>query len=187
LGYCCRRDRPSWVKITYTPYFDGHLWRKYGQKKIKDAEYPRYVKITCQVCWYAQFEAQGFGLSYLCIGKVTIIMISRVHLQTSLLQSFVLIFQNEIWFGEVVHNFELKRFGGAHKDHQLIPLMISISCMWKWHEGPILVTHINKKTKLRVKSSMPNSYLMMKWSNFHLLLFLLVVGIVFSHYVSFFI
>ncbi|PUZ54213.1 hypothetical protein GQ55_5G112500 [Panicum hallii var. hallii] len=36
-----RRDRPSWVKLTYTPYFDGHLWRKYGQKKIKDAEYPR--------------------------------------------------------------------------------------------------------------------------------------------------
>ncbi|WVZ68387.1 hypothetical protein U9M48_017333 [Paspalum notatum var. saurae] len=36
-----RTDRPSWVKLTYTPYFDGHLWRKYGQKKIKDAEYPR--------------------------------------------------------------------------------------------------------------------------------------------------
>ncbi|CAO2166836.1 unnamed protein product [Urochloa humidicola] len=36
-----RRDRPSWVKLTHTPYFDGHLWRKYGQKKIKDAEYPR--------------------------------------------------------------------------------------------------------------------------------------------------
>nr|CAB3478686.1 unnamed protein product [Digitaria exilis] len=36
-----RRDRPSWVKLTYTPYFDGHLWRKYGQKKIKDAEFPR--------------------------------------------------------------------------------------------------------------------------------------------------
>ncbi|CAL4953909.1 unnamed protein product [Urochloa decumbens] len=36
-----RRDRPSWVKLTCTPYFDGHLWRKYGQKKIKDAEYPR--------------------------------------------------------------------------------------------------------------------------------------------------
>ena len=37
----CRKDRSSWVKLTYTPYFDGHLWRKYGQKKIKDAEYPR--------------------------------------------------------------------------------------------------------------------------------------------------
>ncbi|PWZ34796.1 putative WRKY transcription factor 46 [Zea mays] len=36
-----RRDRPSWVRLTHTPYFDGHLWRKYGQKKIKDAEYPR--------------------------------------------------------------------------------------------------------------------------------------------------
>ncbi|XP_066315278.1 probable WRKY transcription factor 70 [Miscanthus floridulus] len=36
-----RRDRPSCVRLTYTPYFDGHLWRKYGQKKIKDAEHPR--------------------------------------------------------------------------------------------------------------------------------------------------
>ncbi|XP_062208636.1 probable WRKY transcription factor 4 [Phragmites australis] len=36
-----RKDRPSWVKHTLTPHFDGHLWRKYGQKNIKDAEYPR--------------------------------------------------------------------------------------------------------------------------------------------------
>ena len=138
LEYCCRRDRPSWVKITYTPYFDGHLWRKYGQKKIKDAEYPRYVKITCQVCWYAQFEAQGFGLLYLFIKKFT-------------------------------------------------SIIIPITCMWKWHEGPILVTHRKEKLNSELRSSMHNSYLMMKWSNFHLLLFLLVVGIVFSHYVSFFI
>lgn len=36
-----RRDRPTWSQYTYTPYLDGHLWRKYGQKKIKDAEHPR--------------------------------------------------------------------------------------------------------------------------------------------------
>ncbi|KAL6853574.1 hypothetical protein ACP4OV_019603 [Aristida adscensionis] len=36
-----RKDKPSWVKHTYSPHFDGHLWRKYGQKKIKDTEHPR--------------------------------------------------------------------------------------------------------------------------------------------------
>ncbi|KAL6614257.1 hypothetical protein ACP70R_036527 [Stipagrostis hirtigluma subsp. patula] len=36
-----RKDRPSWIKHTYTPHFDGHLWRKYGQKNIKDADHPR--------------------------------------------------------------------------------------------------------------------------------------------------
>ncbi|KAF0922047.1 hypothetical protein E2562_023999 [Oryza meyeriana var. granulata] len=36
-----RKDRPSWVKRTFTPHFDGHLWRKYGQKNIKDSSFPR--------------------------------------------------------------------------------------------------------------------------------------------------
>uniref|UniRef100_J3L5A8 WRKY domain-containing protein n=1 Tax=Oryza brachyantha TaxID=4533 RepID=J3L5A8_ORYBR len=36
-----RKDRPSWVKHTFTPHFDGHLWRKYGQKNIKDSAFPR--------------------------------------------------------------------------------------------------------------------------------------------------
>ncbi|TVU36632.1 EcWRKY-42, partial [Eragrostis curvula] len=36
-----RKDRPTWAKYTYTPDLDGHLWRKYGQKKIKDADFPR--------------------------------------------------------------------------------------------------------------------------------------------------
>jgi hypothetical protein len=39
--YRCRKDRPSWVKHTFTPHFDGHLWRKYGQKNIKDSAFPR--------------------------------------------------------------------------------------------------------------------------------------------------
>ncbi|GJN27416.1 hypothetical protein PR202_gb15440 [Eleusine coracana subsp. coracana] len=36
-----KNKQSSWVNHTYTPYFDGHLWRKYGQKTIKDAAYPR--------------------------------------------------------------------------------------------------------------------------------------------------
>ncbi|KAL6845885.1 hypothetical protein ACP4OV_024460 [Aristida adscensionis] len=36
-----RNDMPLWVKHTLTPYFDGHLWRKYGQKDIKDSLFPR--------------------------------------------------------------------------------------------------------------------------------------------------
>jgi hypothetical protein len=42
-----------------------------------------------------------------------------VHLQTSLVQSFVLLFQN---FEEVVQIIALKRFGGAPHYNQLAPL-----------------------------------------------------------------
>ncbi|KAL6652636.1 hypothetical protein ACP70R_011561 [Stipagrostis hirtigluma subsp. patula] len=40
----CRKrsnDKPSWVQHTFTPHSDGHLWRKYGQKVIKAASFPR--------------------------------------------------------------------------------------------------------------------------------------------------
>jgi hypothetical protein len=46
-----------------------------------------------------------------------------VHLQTSLVQSFVLLFQN---FEEVVPIITLKRFGGAPHYNQLAPLQKTV-------------------------------------------------------------
>ncbi|CAL5027121.1 unnamed protein product [Urochloa decumbens] len=36
-----RKDALSWDKYTCAPYFDGRLWRKYGQKNIKNSHFPR--------------------------------------------------------------------------------------------------------------------------------------------------
>ncbi|KAL6642979.1 hypothetical protein ACP70R_021160 [Stipagrostis hirtigluma subsp. patula] len=36
-----RKDKLSQVKYTFTPFFDGHLWRKYGEKKIKASTFRR--------------------------------------------------------------------------------------------------------------------------------------------------
>ncbi|KAL6652635.1 hypothetical protein ACP70R_011560 [Stipagrostis hirtigluma subsp. patula] len=36
-----RKDKLSWVEHTFTPYFDGHSWRKYGEKIIKDSPFHR--------------------------------------------------------------------------------------------------------------------------------------------------
>jgi hypothetical protein len=62
-----------------------------------------------------------------------------VHLQTSLVQSFALLFQN---FEKVVQIIALKRFGGAPHYNQLAPLGFSLWCVqksstkWVFHGKP---------------------------------------------------
>ncbi|XP_074581073.1 transcription factor WRKY45-1-like [Curcuma longa] len=42
-----RRGEAKWAVVTTVPYEDGHLWRKYGQKTINNAEHPRsYYRCT---------------------------------------------------------------------------------------------------------------------------------------------
>ncbi|KAL6845882.1 hypothetical protein ACP4OV_024457 [Aristida adscensionis] len=36
-----RKDKLSKVEHTFTPYLDGHSWRKYGEKSIKDSPFNR--------------------------------------------------------------------------------------------------------------------------------------------------
>ncbi|THU50090.1 hypothetical protein C4D60_Mb06t16400 [Musa balbisiana] len=45
---CRRRSRPySWTKVISPSLDDGHTWRKYGQKVIQSAKYPRsYFRCT---------------------------------------------------------------------------------------------------------------------------------------------
>jgi hypothetical protein len=50
----CRRRRKNKKKrqqskclVTTVPDFDGYQWRKYGQKQIEGAMYPRYISISC--------------------------------------------------------------------------------------------------------------------------------------------
>ncbi|KAJ8476776.1 hypothetical protein OPV22_020503 [Ensete ventricosum] len=45
---CRRRSRPySWTKVISQSLDDGHTWRKYGQKVIQSAKYPRsYFRCT---------------------------------------------------------------------------------------------------------------------------------------------
>jgi hypothetical protein len=33
----------SWTTDTYAPYDDGHQWRKYGEKKLSNSNFPRFV------------------------------------------------------------------------------------------------------------------------------------------------
>ncbi|GJN28464.1 hypothetical protein PR202_gb16591 [Eleusine coracana subsp. coracana] len=35
-------QRTSWTTDTYAPYDDGHQWRKYGEKKLSNSNFPRF-------------------------------------------------------------------------------------------------------------------------------------------------
>ncbi|KAJ1273828.1 hypothetical protein BS78_05G014900 [Paspalum vaginatum] len=37
-----RKDERSWTSDTYAPYDDGHQWRKYGEKKLSNSNFPRF-------------------------------------------------------------------------------------------------------------------------------------------------
>jgi hypothetical protein len=42
---CCRctvrKEEQTWTADTYAPYDDGHQWRKYGEKKLSNSNFPR--------------------------------------------------------------------------------------------------------------------------------------------------
>ncbi|KAF8397048.1 hypothetical protein HHK36_018686 [Tetracentron sinense] len=37
------RTSETWTKVSPTPIDDGRAWRKYGQKEILNAKYPRFL------------------------------------------------------------------------------------------------------------------------------------------------
>ncbi|XP_062204646.1 probable WRKY transcription factor 41 [Phragmites australis] len=37
-----RKDERTWTTDTYAPYDDGHQWRKYGEKKLSNSNFPRF-------------------------------------------------------------------------------------------------------------------------------------------------
>jgi hypothetical protein len=39
----CRKKQQGTFLVTSVPHFDGYQWRKYGQKQIQGAMYPRYT------------------------------------------------------------------------------------------------------------------------------------------------
>ncbi|KAM0877888.1 hypothetical protein ACQ4PT_035186 [Festuca glaucescens] len=36
-----RKEEQTWTADTYAPYDDGHQWRKYGEKKLSNSNFPR--------------------------------------------------------------------------------------------------------------------------------------------------
>jgi len=38
-----RKDERVWTSDTYAPYDDGHQWRKYGEKKLSNSNFPRFL------------------------------------------------------------------------------------------------------------------------------------------------
>uniref|UniRef100_A0ACD5WAN6 Uncharacterized protein n=1 Tax=Avena sativa TaxID=4498 RepID=A0ACD5WAN6_AVESA len=37
-----RKEEQTWTADTYAPYDDGHQWRKYGEKKLSNSNFPRF-------------------------------------------------------------------------------------------------------------------------------------------------
>jgi len=37
------KDERTWTSDTYAPYDDGHQWRKYGEKKLSNSNFPRFI------------------------------------------------------------------------------------------------------------------------------------------------
>ncbi|XP_044980780.1 WRKY transcription factor 55-like [Hordeum vulgare subsp. vulgare] len=37
-----RKEERTWTADTYAPYDDGHQWRKYGEKKLSNSNFPRF-------------------------------------------------------------------------------------------------------------------------------------------------
>uniref|UniRef100_A0A8R7P9H4 WRKY domain-containing protein n=2 Tax=Triticum urartu TaxID=4572 RepID=A0A8R7P9H4_TRIUA len=63
-------DRRSRSLVTVVPHYDGHHWRKYGQKNINDREHARsyyrcaYTERNCAATKTIQQQDQNTSLNY---------------------------------------------------------------------------------------------------------------------------